>query len=167
MPELQPNNDRLASSQQSPGRGWLTISVLTFFALAASFLGGCGGGLKPAQLRLDEDACTYCRMAVSQRRFAAQAVQASRVDFFDDVGCLAAWIKEAPPPSATALYVADYGSGEWIPAENASYVRSQAIPSPMSYGIAAWTDSRQAAEWAQEVEGRVLTWTQVVQEVQP
>ncbi len=67
-----------------------------------SLVAGCGGGaLEPAELHLNDEACSLCRMAVSQKPFAAQAVARSgRTDFFDDIGCLVRWAAEHPPGEA-------------------------------------------------------------------
>lgn len=136
-------------------------------ALAALLSSGCGGPLQPQKLRLDEDICSRCRMAISEKRYAAQVVEPSGAAFFDDVGCMAVWLQENRTDPSAVLFVADYRTLQWVPAEEAFYVRSQKIPSPMGYGTAAFADSERALQWARQVDGRVYRWQQFRSEVKP
>ena len=69
----------------------LLLSVFSLFA--------CGGPPGPAALDTKNDACAWCRMGASDARFAAQLV-APREEprFFDDIGCLAAFLAATPAP---------------------------------------------------------------------
>lgn len=134
------------------------LEMLIVFCVA-----GCGGGvLEPAELVLNEEACSLCRMAVSQKPFAAQAVARSgRTDFFDDIGCLAQW---TPGEEETALFVADYETGDWLDATKAHYVRSERLHTPMASGLAAFGVGERARSAARELDGRVLDWEQIRRE---
>lgn len=136
-------------------------------AAAAILSAACGGGLEPQRLRLDEDICNRCRMAISEKRYAAQAVQPSGAAFFDDIGCMALWLRENRTDPSTALYVVDYRTQQWMPVHQAVFVRSQRIPSPMGYATAALADAAGARHWAREMDGRLLTWQQFRREVEP
>lgn len=126
---------------------------------------GCGGALEPAELHLNEEACSLCRMAVSQRPFAAQAVARSgRTDFFDDIGCLVRWAPENAPPEETALFVVDHETGAWLDATQAHYVRSETLDTPMSSGLAAFGTRERAAAAAKALNGYVLDWTALAEE---
>lgn len=113
-------------------------------ALGAS---ACGGGEpQPAPLVLDEDACSFCRMAISQRQFAAQTVTpGGRVERFDDIGCLLDWRREHEVPAGTAVFVVDFDSGQWLDAADSAYLRSRGIPTPMGSGLAAFATAEAAA----------------------
>lgn len=62
---------------------------------SALALTACGGGaLEPVPIVLDEDACSSCRMAISQPEYAAELVTPTgRGERFDDLGCVAAWLR--------------------------------------------------------------------------
>jgi nitrous oxide reductase accessory protein NosL len=136
-----------------------------FLPAALLCLAGCGGPLEPAELVLNEEACSLCRMAVSQRRFAAQAVARSgRTDFFDDIGCLARWAPEHATSEETALFVADYETGAWLPAKDARYVRGASLETPMSSGLAAFATPARAAAAAKALNGYVLDWEALCEE---
>ncbi|HFB98209.1 MAG TPA: hypothetical protein ENJ62_03630 [Bryobacterales bacterium] len=135
-------------------------------AMALVLLASCRGGRpEPVEIALNEESCSHCRMAVSEREFAAEAVAPDgRVDYFDDIGCLAAWVREHQPPPETALYVVDFETGEWLAAESAYYVKSDQIPTPMSFGLVAFGDVERADRAAEKFRGRRLSWQQVLDE---
>ncbi|MHC4136689.1 MAG: nitrous oxide reductase accessory protein NosL [Planctomycetota bacterium] len=138
----------------------------TLEALAVLCIAGCGGGaLEPAELVLNEEACSLCRMAVSVKPFAAQAVARSgRTDFFDDIGCLVRWAAEHAPAEETALFVVDHETGAWLDAKDAHYVRSETLDTPMSSGLAAFGTQARAMAAAKPLKGRVLGWEALCKE---
>lgn len=148
-----------------PDRSAAALLRVGVLALTVGLTGCSGGGPRPVEIVLNEDACSFCRMAISERRFAAELVtREGRVELFDDVGCLAAWVAEQGRPAGSAAFVVDYGSGGWLAAEGAAYVRSPALPTPMGHGLAAFAD-RAAAEAAAtgELGGEVVGWDQVTE----
>ncbi len=101
--------------------------------------------------------CAFCKMAISQKRYAAELVEASGNVFkFDDIGCMVhfaeqrSWI--ARPP---VRFVHDYGSPAWLEASRASFVLSPEIPSPMASGLIAVKDPAQAEQYAARFHGQV------------
>jgi copper chaperone NosL len=97
-------------------------------------IAGCGAGVAPpAALDAANEQCRFCRMAVSEQRFAAQLV-APREEplFFDDLGCLRAFLEGQPSlPAGTVAYVADHRTKAWLRAEAAIYTRNDAVATPM------------------------------------
>ena len=65
-------------------RRYVGMTVLLVTVVACS-----GGRPEPIEFTLNEENCSFCRMAVSQREFAAQVVTAAGAfDTFDDIRCL-------------------------------------------------------------------------------
>lgn len=97
-------------------------------------------------------------MTVSDLRFAAQIVAPNEEPrFFDDVGCLRDYLKAHPERSAaTRVFVADFRSRNWIPAEQATYQESS-IATPMGSGLLAFADARAAADATPTRTGALLT----------
>ncbi|HEX5139049.1 MAG TPA: nitrous oxide reductase accessory protein NosL [Planctomycetota bacterium] len=120
---------------------------------------GCGGALRPVEIALNEEECSLCRMAISRRSFAAEAVTTSgAADFFDDIGCLVRWAAERPPPEGTALFVVDFRDGSWLDATRAHFVRAASLETPMGSGLAAFGSAETAGEEARRLGGQVLDW---------
>jgi copper chaperone NosL len=120
---------------------------IVLFALAAA-LAACGGPPAPASLMAGV-ACSHCRMSVSDPRLAAQiASSADDPRFFDDIGCLAAYLREHPLPADALAYVADHADGAWVRADRAVYSRAESLSTPMGSHIVAHAD--EAARAADE-----------------
>jgi copper chaperone NosL len=125
----------------------IPVCVLTTVALS------CGGGPPaPATLDTRNDACAACRMAVSSARFASQVVAPGEEPrFFDDLGCLAAYLHEHPAqPAGAVAYVADHRTAAWVPAADAIFTKVPALETPMGSHVVAHASaaSRDADEAA-------------------
>jgi len=108
---------------------------------AALLLAGCGGPAGPAELDPRHDACAWCRMTVSDRHFASQVVAPSEEPrFFDNLGCLAAWLRENPLPDEARAFVADHRTGAWVDARHAVFSRAPALATPMGSNLIAHAD---------------------------
>lgn len=111
------------------------------------FIAACGDpGTGAVDLRFDRATCERCRMVLSDRHHAAQVRLktpdgGSRVYPFDDLGCALVWLEGQPGRGdpATEIWVADWRTGDWIAARNASYVPGQVTP--MEYGLGAQPDA--------------------------
>jgi copper chaperone NosL len=140
---------------------------LIWFAVCV-ILGGvsCSPGVpEPVEIVFNEESCSFCRMAVSQREFAAEVVTLSgSLDTFDDIGCLVKWMKEHQPPSSAGVFVVDFNDGTWISATDAAYVHSEDLPTPMSSGLAAFKDRTSAETAVEKIGGRVLQWRELWEE---
>ena len=111
--------------------------------MALLALASCGGGVpEPASLDTSNDACASCRMAVSDARYAAQLVApGEETKFFDDIGCLAEYLRrQAPPPRAVA-YVADHRTKAWVPVSRALYTRIPGLETTMGSHLIAHADA--------------------------
>jgi copper chaperone NosL len=90
----------------------------------------------PAALDSGHDACGYCRMVVSDQRFASQVIAPyEEPRFFDDLGH---YLTGASPlPARARVYVADHRTKAWIPAEHAVYTRVDTLTAPMGSHLVA------------------------------
>jgi copper chaperone NosL len=81
-------------------------------------------------------------MAVSDARFAAQLVAPSEEPrFFDDVGCLATFLKSGGAPAKGQIaYVADHRTKVWVPASHAVYTKKPGLETPMGSGLITHLD---------------------------
>ncbi len=108
----------------------------------------CGAGPpSPAALDTSTETCRFCRMTIADARFAAQLVAPYEEPlFFDDVGCLASFLKTSKSVSPDAVaYVADHRTKAWIPATDAVFATAAAFDTPMGSRIVAHAD-RQSRE---------------------
>jgi copper chaperone NosL len=113
------------------------LALTTLLAACAS------GPPAPATLDTKNEACSWCRMAVSEVRFAGQLVAPSEEPkFFDDIGCLGNYVAgtKALPKGAVA-YVADHRTKEWVRAGAATYTSIASLATPMASHLMAHADA--------------------------
>jgi copper chaperone NosL len=111
--------------------------------LWASTLACRGGPPAPAPLDTKNEQCAFCRMAVSDARFGGQLVaQGELPRFFDDLGCLAAYLKSGGAvPRGALAFVADHRTKAWVRADAATYTRVPGLSTPMSSHLVAHVDA--------------------------
>ncbi len=140
---------------------------------ALILLVGCGAepAAGPPEIQYGLEECGYCRMIVSEEKFAAAIVDAAGSAIsFDDVGCLVEHLRErAESPENRAgdtptesIWVHDHAAGGWIVAESAWFVRDRRTTTPMGYGLLAFASRQEAEVLASETAAAVETWGQVV-----
>jgi copper chaperone NosL len=115
----------------------LLVVVVAFAAACAR------GPVPPAPLDTRTDGCSWCRMAVSDARFAAQiAAPLEEPRFFDDLGCLRDYLEGGARLEPEAVvYVADHRTRAWIPASHAVYTKVPGLATPMASGLVAHADA--------------------------
>ena len=101
-------------------------------------------------------------MITSEDRHAAAYVSdAGHGHILDDFGDMVQLhLKE--PGNVVAFFVHDYQDGVWIRAETAHYVRSDELTTPMFSGLAAFASSEHAEALADELQGQVLSFDEVL-----
>lgn len=115
----------------------LALSLAMLACLACA-----GGPLEPAPLDSAHDACRFCRMAVSQPRFAAQLVApGEEAVFFDDLGCLRAFLAAGQVPAGAVAFVADHRTSEWGRAASAVFTEVPGLDTPMGSHLIAHVDA--------------------------
>jgi copper chaperone NosL len=81
-------------------------------------------------------------MTVSDARFAAQVVSPGELPrFFDDLGCLAAFVKGGHAGGEATAFVADHRTRAWVRADAAVYTRVPALATPMGSHVIAHADA--------------------------
>lgn len=108
--------------------------------------------------------CAHCNMRIQKLEFAATAIKGAKTRSFDAIECLVNHLKTTKATDYDALWVADYSNvGNWIPAIEATYLRSTAIQSPMGAYLSAYPNRTIAENVQQEKGGDLLSWTALVE----
>lgn len=137
------------------------VSLVLWVALQ-----GCS--VKPEPLRYGEDACHACRMTLMDTKFGAEVVSVKgKVFKFDDMNCMVNFLNSGTLTERDVAYrlVVDYTVPEkLIAAENAYYVKSDEIRSPMASHIAAFENRQDMDGHKKTWDGIYLTWGELVTE---
>jgi copper chaperone NosL len=135
--------------------------ILFFFLLL--FVASCGNPeIKPVDIAA-EDVCTHCKMAISERQFASEIITTDGDALkFDDIGCMQDYLKEKPDTKAAAYFFMDYETKQWVKGDNASFVKSKEITSPMGGGMIAFQDKTKAEAAATKFKGQSLNFAELI-----
>jgi copper chaperone NosL len=132
-------------------------------AAMLSLVVACAPG-KPEPIAFDSDACTYCRMLISDGRFAAAIVTTlGRTVKFDSIECLVAYYRQASAAHDVAsVWVSDYRHpGTLLDASTARFVDIGEGRTPMGVGrgLAAVASARDAAALGIIDAGAIKRWS--------
>jgi copper chaperone NosL len=133
-----------------------------FIVLAAC--SAASGEPQPPEIHYGEDICDACGMLISDAKFAAATVEEDGTALkFDDIGDLVSYYAAHPGAKVKAFFVHDYPSETWLRAENAYFIKSDQIQTPMAHGIAAYADRATAEAAAQKFGVPVMTFDELRQ----
>jgi copper chaperone NosL len=122
--------------------------------------------IEPQPVHLGSEECAHCRMVITEPQFAAQALNSKGKAFkFDAVECLASWVAsgEGSAIELHSLWVADHSEpSRWLRVEEARFLRSDAVHTPMGAGVLALRDEQAAREQMELRGGEVLQWSGVL-----
>lgn len=126
----------------------------------------CSTDIRPQTIAYGKEQGAYCRMTISDPRFAAQLIsKKGRVYNFDDAHCLLAYIHEGniAKEDIGAIYLADFYSEELKPAQELFYLKSESLNSPMQGNIAAFATREGIEKMISELagQGSILRWEEL------
>ena len=135
--------------------------LLPFFLLLVALLAACRPK-GPVPIEYGQDICAFCKMIIADPRYGAELItKKGKVYKFDSVECMVAYMMyDVKPGDVAAAYVTDFAHpGKLIPAEEAYYLQSTGLRSPMSLGITAFATKRDLEKLKAEVDGLELLWS--------
>ena len=102
-------------------------------------------------------------MSIDDERFAAGYRLSDGTErVFDDVGGLLVYIKDSPELGDADVWVHDYETDAWVRSEDAYFVPTDEVTSPMGFGILCFSDKGRATSFAKKAGDEVLNWASVL-----
>lgn len=140
-------------------KGFIIIaSLILFFACTP----------KPEALNFGVDACHTCKMTLMDKKFGGEIVtQKGKVYKFDDIKCMVDFYNSGYELQDQMPFklVIDYSNPEnLIDAQDAYYVKSDLIRSPMGGDVAAFSTKENMDLHKKEWKGIWLSWGELVTE---
>jgi len=134
----------------------------TLIAALLIVLAGCEP--KPQPIQFGSDQGDYCRMMITEPQFASQILNnQGRAFKFDSIECMAAYALTADnPENFHSHWVPNFvNPEEWVRAEDAYFLHSETLRSPMGLYLSAYADRESAEEFRQEYRGEIMGWNDV------
>lgn len=126
-----------------------------------SLLAGCNPKARgPAPIAAD-DSCAYCRMLISDHRYAAELVDTDGAIYkFDDIACMLRFAQSRGKASASMrFYVTDFAGGGWLDARQAIFLRlDSSSSSPMTSGLVAFQSRQEAGRTRERGSAGILSF---------
>ncbi len=142
--------------QMAPGL-LLLVSCLLLFAVACAR----SAKIEPPEIAYGHDMCDVCGMLIGEPPFAAALLLNDGTTLkFDDLGEMFAYHQKNPDRQVRAWFVHDYESEVWLRGEEAFYVVSAQLQTPMGFGMAAFAEKSAAEKFAAQRQTQVLTFDQ-------
>lgn len=143
-------------------RSLLAVALVTPFVLA-----GCGGekksSLNPPDIKYNVDISEMGMFVVDPRYTAAYLPEKGDWILFDDLGELFRYrVTRFPDNVAQVIWVNDYHDKKWLKAEDAWYLQTTELHTPMGWGLAAFRNEDQARQLHTELGGEILTWSDIL-----
>ncbi|MFS4456039.1 nitrous oxide reductase accessory protein NosL [Maribacter sp. 2304DJ31-5] len=135
------------------------ISFVLLFIMCS--LLGCTHSPKP--VAYGSDGCHFCSMTIVDKQHAAQFMtQKGRTYSFDATECMLNHLKEIAIETVALYMVNDYNMpGEFIDGEQAVYLISENIPSPMGEYLTAFATEQDAKNAQMKNGGEIFTWQEL------
>jgi copper chaperone NosL len=118
---------------------------------------------EPPEIRFNVDVCDQCGMIISEPRFAASYVTtAGDVRKFESIGDMLAYHLEQQE-EVHLFWVHDYYSDEWVKGDEAFFVLSEQIVTPMGDNVLGTADQASADRLVSEAGGMIVDFEQLLQ----
>lgn len=141
-----------------------TIRVSGFLMALLVLLSACTPEAEP--IHYGHDNCAHCMMTITDQRYGSELVtKKGRVFTFDSVECLAAYLAEGKVAreDVHALLVTDFKQpGTLIPVEDAFFLHSPTLRSPMGMNLTAFGHGIRREAVVDSFGGDVLGWEAVL-----
>lgn len=134
--------------------------LLALALASAAVLAGCGEP-EPRPLAYGVDACIRCQMGLADDRHGAELLtRTGKVYPFDSAECLADWVMhDADPEEFHSAWVTDFSSpGTLIRADQAFFLASPTLQSPMGLGLSAFARVEDRDGAVVSFGGEALDW---------
>lgn len=121
-------------------------------------LAGCSSGPKP--IRLGQDSCDFCKMAIADKNFGAEIItKKGKVFKFDDTHCLVGFRgSKIDSSEISEVYLVNYKEPHnFIKAQDAILIHSEEIHSPMGGNTAAFDKEDAAKETENQLHGERIS----------
>ena len=121
--------------------------------------------VEPQPINYGSDACEFCKMTIVENRWAAEIVtEKGKAYKYDAIECMMNYMNrnDIESDGLALLLVDDYSQpAVLIDATKATYIKSEAIPSPMGAFLSAFKNADDADATVKEKGGQVFDFQEL------
>ncbi len=140
-----------------------TLIPILVIGISIAALSGCS--TKPQPLRIGQDNCDFCKMTISDHRFGAELItKKGKVFKFDDEKCIIGFLntKKVVQADISGIYFVDFSiPAKLVNVDEAHFLQSPALKSPMGGNIAAFSNEDSLANTFQQINGNKISWEEM------
>ena len=121
---------------------------------------------EPQAIDYGKDPCFSCQMTIVDKIYGAEIItDKGKVYKFDAAECLIRFKNELTESKVGYQFVTNYVEEpeKFIPMNEAKYLISENLPSPMGAFLTAFKTEKHILEMQQEVGGKIFTWNELEQ----
>lgn len=124
-------------------------------------MGSCNTG--PVALVPGVDACSFCKMSITETKFGSEWITSKgRVFKFDDTHCLIEYLKARPADETGTIWFVDFTNpGVFIPSNLATFLKSDALHSPMGSNMGAFQHAQDLEQYRKQLPGKTYRWEDI------
>lgn len=139
--------------------------IWPFCTIILLLLSGCNSGA-PRPINYGEDPCHYCKMTVVDPIHGAELITAKgRIYTFDALECLINYTKDTGVEAGDrALTNVFEDPGALVDVEQAVFLISKNLPSPMGANLTAFKTMKEAEAAQKEKSGIIYTWEALLEQ---
>jgi copper chaperone NosL len=130
--------------------------------IALLLLSACTSSV-PKPIKLNVDHCDFCKMKISDGKFAAEVItEKGRYYKFDDIACMIQYIKSNTDVAYNSILVNGYLNGNTLmPAQSSFYIKGGSVSSPMHGDVAAFGSEKDAVMYAGKLNAELTSWSEL------
>ncbi len=120
--------------------------------------------IKPEPIQFGQDVCHFCEMTIVDKMHASEYVTPKGKIFkYDAIECMIQDLNNNNFPDRAFTLVSDFGKeGKFTNAEDATYLVSENIKSPMGEFLSAFSSKEKATAIQREQTGEMFLWKEIV-----
>jgi copper chaperone NosL len=139
------------------------VSAAAMLFLGLFTFAACGTP-GPRAIKLNQDACAFCKMTITELPFATQLTTIKgRQYIFDDLTCMVSYKKENTAVEVEHFYVADFcNPSTFVDIDQAMLLQSDSLRSPMGGNMAAFAVRDSAMLYKTRYNASEVSWAELI-----
>ncbi len=124
-------------------------------------LGGCSSDPEP--IKYGHDSCEHCRMLITDNNYGAELItKKGKIFKYDSIECLADYQSNLSEEEIHSMWVVDfYPPNELINFNEAHFLQSENLKSPMGLYLSAYKTELELNEVIKKYGGKKIIWKEL------